>query len=186
MAATLVAAGACTVFPFSLFTSNGGGDPTALALCDENPARLCVVGFDAQSANQMSIVLYMPPADLREVYVVTTYQGSQTRAACALATDISSMFYCVSAQVPLGSTIGIDVYARAGAVLLAHGDIEVSAFALPTLGVAGLLSPSATLTSRPSPTGTVATTPQARGTPATPTRTPVKPTNKPGTAYPNP
>jgi hypothetical protein len=131
-------------------------------------------------------VLFMPPASLRPVYVLTKYQGSSTRLDCALATDVTSAFFCVGAQVPLGSAISIDVYARQGGLLLAHGDFVVSAFALPTLGMVAAFTSTPTATP-PLTTGTLGTTQAAGGTPATPTRTPLKPTTKPpGTAYPNP
>jgi hypothetical protein len=83
---------------------------------------------------------------------------------CQPAELSPTTIYCTGPQVPLGSSIGIEVFATQAQILLASGDFVLSGLALPTVSVGGVPSPT------PLPTLT-----------ARPTRTPI-----PGTAYPNP
>jgi hypothetical protein len=112
----------------------------------------------------MLIVLQGSLGFPQELKLRVKHRESQLSFSCQPAELSPTTFYCTGPQVPLGSSIGIEVLAMQTSTLLARGDFVLAGLALPTVSVGGVPSPT------PLPTLT-----------ARPTRTPM-----PDTAYPNP
>jgi hypothetical protein len=190
LAVPILLIGACSALPFAVGPSGIVPVPTpaVLSRCDPSPTVLCLVSFGVQEPDQMLMSFYVPPDSLQEFYVKIIYKQTRVIAPCVAAMDSPTVSYCTGVLVPLGTTIGLEVYATKSNVLLARGEFVVAALALPTQMVAS--------TSELTSTAMAGTTPLPLGTPTTgtlfstltpqgvPTRTPTR-TPPAGTSYPN-
>jgi len=138
--------------------------PIVLSRCNADLTVLCLATFGIEPPDQLLIVLQGSLGLPDDLEMRVTHAGREFSFSCEPAELSPTTFYCTGPQVPLGSSIGIEVSATQTSTLLARGEFVLAGLALPTVSVGGVPSPT------PLPTMT-----------ARPTRTPI-----PGTAYPNP
>jgi hypothetical protein len=188
--ASLVAIGACSGVPLSLlpFRSTAASTPQVLSRCDPNPVALCLLTFGVDMPNQMLIALYSPGGSLQNLRMKVQYKGVQMDYPCRAVQD-SLTVYCTGPQIPLGSTLSIDVYTAPGDAVMARGDFLINAFALPSIAIGGTptstRTPRATASKRPLRTLTPSA-PRGSRTPTLGVTPPPSKTRTPGTGYPNP
>ena len=162
---------ACSLSPFRLFT---GGRPTVqppieLRRCDDVQDVLCLITFGIEPPDEMLILLLTVPDLPENLEIAVTHNDEELGFACIRTAESPTVVYCTGPQIPLGSTVLIEVFAVDEEVLLASGEFTLTAFALPTVPAGGLELP----------------TPGAL-IPGQATRTPIPGgTPLPGTAYPN-
>lgn len=172
---------ACSLSPLALLSPGRSTPqpPIQLRRCDAVQDVLCLVTFGIEPPDEMLIVLLTVPGLPDELETVVIRNDERLSFACVTTAESPSVVYCTGPQVPLGTTVLIEVFALEEQVLLASGEFVLTAFALPTVPAGGvelptpgegveLPAPGAILT----PRGT--RTPFPAGTPL------------PGTAYPNP
>lgn len=158
----------------------------ALVRCDEAADVLCLVTFGLEPPDRMVVVLLGSPGLPPDLEAVVVHERSSVAFPCEFTDVASSVIYCTGPQLPLGSTILIQIYTVAERILLASGEFVLTALALPTPPVGeGVALPTlpASMTARPTRTpipGTVLPTTSPQST-RNATQTPV-----PGTAYPYP
>jgi len=184
LSALLIAA--CSGWPFRLFGPGATPQPVIiLGRCDEGQDVLCLVTFGLEPPDQMLIVLLASPGLPPELEAEVTHAGTALPYPCKSTDESPTIIYCTGPQIPLGSSIGIGIYAAAERTLLASGEFVLTAFALPTLPADGVELPTPLLLMTARPTRTpisdlVSPTASALATPRL-TQTPI-----PGTVYPNP
>ena len=183
---TLVLA-ACAISPFRLFTANHATPPPVITLarCDDRQDVLCLVTFGLEPPDSMLMVLRASPGLPEALEAVVTYKDEPLSYPCEYADPSLSIIYCSGPQLPLGSSMHIEIFATEEHTLLASGDFVLTALALPTVFVGGTPAPAAspplTVVATGTPSGTrLSPTPSPRGS-RQPTKTPTS-----GTAYPNP
>ena len=162
---------ACSLSPLRLF---GAGrltpqPPIELRRCDDVQDVLCLVTFGIEPPDEMLILLLTVPGLPEDLAIKVTRNDEEISFACITTAESPTIVYCTGPQIPLGTTVLIEVFAVQEEVLLASGEFTLTAFALPTVPAGGveLPTPGAFFT----PQGT--RTPPLAGTPL------------PGTAYPN-
>jgi hypothetical protein len=159
-------AAACSLTSLRLLPPPGPTPPAVLTLsrCDDVRDVLCLVTFGLEPPDRMLIVLLSTPGMPEELDAVVRHAAEELRFPCEATAASPAVYYCTGPQLPLGSTIQIEVHATSAGTLLASGEFVIAAFALPTVPTGGieLPTPSSTMTPRP-------------------TRTPL-----PGPGYPNP
>ena len=198
LAATALLMAACSVGPFRLFASLRPTPKPAMVLthCDEVQDVLCLLTFGLEPPDQMLIVLLASPGLPRGLEAVVTHKESTVSYPCEAVDESATVIYCIGPQIPLGSSLRIQVYATEGRTYLASGEFVLLALALPTVGVGGaaLPNPDALMTARPTRTGMPGPTfppPSRRVTPSTartalPGLTFPTPSAMPRTPRPNP
>lgn len=171
LAAAALFMAACSLSPFQLFNSSRSTPqpPIELKRCDDVQDVLCVVTFGLEPPDEMLILLLTVPGLPEELAITVTRSDEKIAFACITTEETPTVVYCTGPQIPLGTTVLIEVFAVEEQVLLASGEFTLSAFALPTVQEGGveLPTPGAILTPRG-------------------TRTPPVGTPLPGTGYPNP
>ncbi|MFH1184989.1 MAG: hypothetical protein V1755_08110, partial [Chloroflexota bacterium] len=159
-AALLMAA--CSVGPFRLLTSSRATPKPALVLsrCDEVQDILCLLTFGIEPPGEMLIVLLASPGLPRGLEAVVTHKESTVSYPCEATDESTTVIYCIGPQIPLGSSLRIEVYATIERIHLAGGDFVLAALALPTVSgdgasfptVAPLMTARPTRTPMPGPT----------------------------------
>jgi len=145
---------------------------------------LCLVTFGLEPPDEMLILLLTVPGLSEGLEIVLTHNDEKLLFGCTTTAESPAVVYCTGPQVPLGTTVLIEVFAKEEQVLLASGEFTLMALALPTVLADGQgLSTPPPLTAR-------ATRTTGPGTPS-PTRPPLltplaTQTTTPGGAYPNP
>jgi hypothetical protein len=171
LAAGAVFMAACTLSPLRLFSAGRSTPqpPIELRRCDDVQDVLCLITFGLEPPDEMLILLLTVPGLPEELALAVTRNDEKISFACVTTAQSPTVVYCTGPQIPLGTTVLIEVFAVEEKVLLASGEFTLTAFALPTVQAGGveLPTPGALL----NPQGT--RTPLPRGT------------LFPGTAYPN-
>lgn len=161
---------ACSLAPLRLFSAGRSTPqpPIELRRCDDVQDVLCLVTFGIEPPDKMLILLLTVPGLPEELAMTVTRNDERISFGCITTEDSPTIVYCTGPQIPLGTTVLIEVTAVEERVLLASGEFTLTAFALPTVQAGGveLPTPGAILTPRG-------------------TRTPLAGTPLPGTAYPN-
>jgi len=161
---------ACSLSPLPLFGSGRSTPqaPVELQRCDDAQDVLCLLTFGIEPPDEMLIVLLTTPGLPEELSITVNRNAEQISYACNITAESPTVVYCTGPQIPLGTTVIIEVFAVQEQILLASGKFTLTAFAMPTVpaGGAELPTPGAIVT----PQGT---RPPSVGTPT------------PGTAYPN-
>ena len=82
--------------------------------------------------------------------MVVTRNEAKIDFACITTEESPTVVYCTGPQIPLGTTVLIEVFAAEERVLLASGEFTLMAFALPTVqaGGVGLPTPGALFLAR--------------------------------------
>ena len=188
---------ACSVSPLRLLAleRQTPQPPIALGRCGERQDVLCLVTFGLEPPDEMLIVLAAAPDLPQGLEVEVQHKGSTLQYLCESTEQTPGTVYCTGPQLPLGSTMLVQVYATKERYLVASGEFVLMALALPTVPVGGtapatpwFLVPGSGQTPTPSLTLRAATpTRSATRLPPSPTM-PVPATRTPpsGTAYPNP
>ena len=177
LVATALMLAACSIIPFRLFGSPRATPQPAIDLrrCDEVQDVLCLVTFGLEPPDQMLIVLLTTTGLPARLEAVATHNEDTLSYACE-STDASPIVvYCAGPQIPLGSTVRIDVFAMPEQILLASGEFVLAAFALPTVPVGGVTLPTLIFpTPRPTRTPFLGTAYPNPGSSSTPTRNPIR------------
>ena len=178
---------ACAIVPFQISPLGRAtaAPPIALARCDEVQDVFCLVSFGLEPPDQMVIVLLAFPGLPAELGALVTHDHGTLPYPCEAAKESPAVYYCTGPQLPLGSSIYIEVYVMEHRTLLASGKFVLNAFALPTVPLDGveLPTPSVLMTARPTRTpmfGLTLTSPPPSIS-ARPTQT-----QTPGASYPHP
>lgn len=171
LAAGAVFMAACSLSPLGLFNSDEATPQPAIELmrCHDVKDVLCLVTFGLEPPDEMLILLLAVPGLPQELEIAVTRKDEKLLFECVSPPESPTDVYCTGPQIPLGTTVLIEVFAAQEQVLLASGKFTLTAFALPTVQAGGveLPTPVASLT----PRGTRTPLPSA--------------TVPPGTAYPN-
>lgn len=132
--AALLLLGSCLGIQIPFLPSGSAVTPTpaALSRCEPNPSTLCLLSFGIQPPYEMLITFFVPPDSPGDFYVRVTYGETRALYQCLTVKDIPTSHYCTGAQVPLGTSIHIELLATRGNALLAHGDFVLNGLALPT------------------------------------------------------
>lgn len=161
---------ACALSPLSLLSDGRSTQqpPIELKRCDDAEDVLCVLTFGIEPPDQMLILMLTVPGLPEELAVSVIRDSDEMAYSCIAPVESPTVVYCTGPQIPLGSTVTIEVFAVEEQMLLATGRFVLTAFAMPTVPASGaqLPTPGAALT----PQGT------RRLMDGTPT---------PATAYPN-
>jgi hypothetical protein len=161
---------ACSLSPWRLFGSarSTPQPPIELKRCDDVQDVLCLVTFGLEPPDKMLILLLAVPGLPEDLAVTVTRNDEKIPFTCIRTEESPTVVYCTGPQIPLGTTVLIEVIAVEEQVLLASGEFTLTAFALPTVPGGGVEIPTA---------GAILTPRD--------TRTPFAGTPIPGTAYPN-
>lgn len=177
---------ACSFSPLGLLSLGRSTPepPIDLKRCDEVQDVLCIVTFGIEPPDEMLILLLTVPGLPDGLEVVVTRNDEKLLYACMTTAESPAAVYCTGPQVPLGTTVLIQVFAYEEQVLLASGEFTLTAFALQTVPADGQGLPT------PPPLTARATRTTGPGT-ASPTRPPtltplITQTPAPSPAYPNP
>lgn len=127
--------------------------PILLKRCDQAHDLLCVLTFGLEPPDQMFILLLASPGLPETLETVAVQGGSKFSYACA-STDAGSTLSCRGPLLPLGSHLRLEVYSRQPPALLAGGEFDLTALALPTMPAGGsaLATPPPSVTARPTRT----------------------------------
>jgi hypothetical protein len=186
LAAGAVFMAACSLSPLRLLGAGRSTPqpPIELRRCDDVQDVLCLVTFGLEPPDEMLILLLTVPGLPEELAVTVTRNDEKISFACITPEESPTVVYCTGPQIPLGTTVLIEVLAVEEQVLLASGEFTLTAFALPTVPAGGQELPT------PAPLTAQATRTTGPGT-ASPTRPPfltpsITQTPPPSPAYPNP
>jgi hypothetical protein len=186
LAAGVVFMAACSLSPLRLISSSRSTPqpPIDLKRCDDVQDVLCLLTFGLEPPDEMLILLLTVPGLSEELEIVATRNDEKLLFRCTTTAESPTVVYCTGPQVPLGTTVLIEVFANEEQVLLARGEFTLTALALPTVLADGQGLPT------PPPLTARATRTTGAGT-AFPTRPPfltplITQTTTPGAAYPNP
>jgi hypothetical protein len=76
------------------------------------------------------------PAGLPDDFLArVTYKDRSTIFPCVASSSFDGIVYCTGSQVPLGSTITLEVLTSKGRTVLYEGEFVVNAYALATVAV---------------------------------------------------
>lgn len=132
--------------------------PITLKRCDQARDVLCVLTFGLEPPDQMIILLLAAPGLPEPREAVAVQAGREFSYAC-VSTDSGSTLSCRGPLLPLGSHLRLEVYSRQPPALLAGGEFDLTALALPTTPAGGsaLATPPPSVTARPTrtPLGTM-------------------------------
>jgi hypothetical protein len=134
LTAAILLVGSCLgiQIPFLPFGNAVSPTPAVLSRCEPNPSTLCLLSFGIQPPYEMLITFFVPPESPSDFYVRVTYGEMRALYKCVTVKDIPTSHYCTGAQIPLGTSIGIEILATQGNALLAEGDFVLNGLAFPT------------------------------------------------------
>ena len=107
--------------------------PLALARCAEASGILCVATFGIMPQHQMLIAVTAPVGGLSDIRLRVMHLGSASDFSCVTSPDFPDSFNCTGPQVPLGSTIKIEVLIAGADAVVASGDFFLAGFGIPTV-----------------------------------------------------
>ena len=107
--------------------------PLALSRCAKAPGILCIATFGMMPPDRMLVAVSTPVGGLSDLRLRVSYQGSVTAFPCTPSGDFPNSFDCTGPQIPLGSTIRIDVLTEGVDTVLASGEFFLAGFAVPTM-----------------------------------------------------
>ncbi len=119
--------------------------PIQLIRCSAEPSALCLQSFGL-GQDQLLISFYFPAAGSSSFLLKVWEEETPTTYPCTLEQISSTILYCTGPLIPLGTPLKIDLFTKTGTVPLAQGDFTLTDLALPTLSVAGPLTPISPLT----------------------------------------
>jgi hypothetical protein len=96
---------------------------------------LCIITFGIEPPDQMLIGVLLPLGGLEDIRVDVEYDGNTTAYTCRPSAEFQRTFYCTGPQIPLGSTVRIQISIGNRMVPVASGEFVLTAFALPTVSV---------------------------------------------------
>jgi hypothetical protein len=129
--------------PFHNIGPGPTATPLALSRCAEASGILCIATFGMMPQDQMLIAVTAPVGGLSDIRLKVTHLGIISDFSCVASSDFPDSFNCTGPQVPLGSSIRVQVIAVGTDVILAGGDFFLAGFAVPTVQL-----------ETPAPTGT--------------------------------
>jgi hypothetical protein len=123
------------------------------------------------------------PAGLPDDFLArVTYKDRSTIFPCVASSSFDGIVYCTGSQIPLGSTITLEMLTGKGRTVLYEGEFVINAYALATVVVT---RPTATIDAAAAATKRAVTRPTATiDAAAAATKRAVTPTPRIG--YPNP
>ena len=107
--------------------------PLALARCAEASGILCIGTFGMMPQDQMLIEVTTPVGGLSDIRLRVTHLGMVSEFSCLASPDFPDSFNCTGPQVPLGSTLRIEVLAAGADAVVARGDFFLAGFGIPTV-----------------------------------------------------
>lgn len=183
LTAAIFAIAACAAVPFLASQSLPTNQSVAeIFHCKANPTSLCLDSFGIDNTSNMLISFFVPPGSTSDFYLKVQNNDETSVYQCQVAKNFTSTVYCTGKQIPLGTSINIELFSNQGNILLAKGTFIINAIALPTqiivVATIGTNEISTPITSIPTKVITVTPPSQITKTP-----TSINPYPNP---YPNP
>jgi hypothetical protein len=107
--------------------------PLALSRCAEASGILCIETFGMMPSDRMLVEVSAPVGGLSDLRLRIAHQGTASVFPCVPSPDFPNSFNCTGSQIPLGSTIRIEVLTSRADTILASGEFFLAGFAVPTV-----------------------------------------------------
>jgi hypothetical protein len=107
--------------------------PLALSRCADASGILCIGTFGMMPQDQMLVEVTAPVGGFTGIQLRVTHLGVTSVFPCVASPDFPNSFNCTGPQIPLGSSIRIEVLAAGADAVVASGDFFLAGFGIPTV-----------------------------------------------------
>ena len=107
--------------------------PLPLSRCADASGILCIATFGIMPQDQMLVEVTAPVGGFSSIQLRVTHLGVTSVFPCVASADFPNSFNCTGPQIPLGSSIRIEVLAAGAKAVLASGDFFLAGFGIPTV-----------------------------------------------------